>query len=247
MYGANTIGKAQTPKTYCSECESVVRKLDLSYKDMRLTFLILFLISASILSGCLSNNFERRGMDNKLYEIPEECDFSQVFNNSGESTECTPKLTPEFFNPFQGILINAPRNIELDGSLDIDDFMVTPNGDREGPLKIMVAGLLKVLAGTLNLDSGLREIVMVVAVNQKTAETYSGNMRTIGFRPDDIEIPLPAGVNEEDIVKGDVWESFNIDLVENLRIPIATADYTVYAVLGDYKSNVREIKVRVKE
>ena len=30
MYGADTIGKAQTPKEYCSKCEPIIRKLDLS-------------------------------------------------------------------------------------------------------------------------------------------------------------------------------------------------------------------------
>ncbi len=197
----------------------------------------------SSLSGCLRHKLESKNMDNKLYEIPEECDFSQVPNNLGQLSECTPKLTPEFFNPFQGILINAPTNIEWDGNLNLEDFLVTPNGNREGPLRIMVAGLLKVPEGTLELDDGFDERVMLVAVNQKTAKTYSGNMRTSGFKPEKIEMPGA----EEQTEKHDVEELFNIDLVENLKVPIATANYSVYAVLGDYKSNIREIKVTVKK
>ncbi len=186
-------------------------------------------------------------MHSRLYEIPEQCDFSTVWNNTANANECSPKLTPEFFNPFQGILINTPITVELDGNLDLKDFIVTPAGHREGPLRIMLAGSLQVPVGTLNKDCGLNEKVLIVAINQKTAETFSGYMSLFGFKVDPIEIPLPEGETEEDIAKGDVRELFNVDLIENLKLPIMTADYTVYAVLGEYKSNVREVKVRVKK
>ncbi|MES2824574.1 MAG: hypothetical protein V4732_13300 [Pseudomonadota bacterium] len=39
---------------------------------------------------------------------------------------------------------------------------------------------------------------------------------------------------------------FNMDLIENLGVPIADATYAVYATLGDFKSNVLTIKTKVK-
>lgn len=179
-------------------------------------------------------------MKDTLYKIPESCDFSQVQNNQGKTFDCTPKLIPKYSNPFVGIIINSPNSILWSKNLDINDFMISPSGNREGPLRLMVSGLLKLPNNTLNGED-LSDKVIVVAINQETAEVYSGRMRVFGVKPPLIDIP---GVLKDG--KSTVKEVFNIDLVQNLNVPIASAKYSIYAVLGEYKSNVREVNVIVE-
>jgi len=193
-----------------------------------------------VLSGCVSNATGETMNDN-LYVLPKNCDYSKISNNSSMSHDCSPKLTDEFFSEYQGILINGPEKIFWSKDVDPGKMVVDPTGNVDGPIKLIVAGFLKLPYVTLGLDGELSNNVILVAVNQKTAHTYSGKMIKFGFSAR----PVVPGYGESQ--KGlDVQQYFSIDLVQNLEIPIINATYTVYATLGEYKSNVLTINTVVK-
>lgn len=63
-------------------------------------------------------------------------------------------------------------------------------------------------------------------------------MAPFGFKGDPPDVPY----SDSDVT----GQRFNIDLVQNLRIPIADAVYIVYAVLGEYRSNVLTLSVKIE-
>ena len=83
-------------------------------------------------------------MSDKLYQIPENCDFSKVLNGDTHSNECTPVLDNKFFSKFSGLLINGPKQIIWPKDVDPSDYPVGPWGTSEGPLRLMIAGLVRV-------------------------------------------------------------------------------------------------------
>lgn len=111
----------------------------------------------------------------------------------------------------------------------------------------MVAGLVRVQYKMLGLKGEAAEHVLLVAVNKKTAKSYSGRMP----QPDVETAPgfdmgveeVPATEAEENALLNSY---FNFDLVHDLGLPIAEASYNVYATLGDLKSNAIVIKTKVK-
>lgn len=212
----------------------------------------LYLIVASIIFiGCIDSD-KGKMMSDELYELPQDCNFSKVVNNSGLNYDCTPKLrgSPK---KFQGLLINGPKEVVWPNNYDLTGMAKTRDGDViASPIKLMIAGLTRLPSNTLNLNGVFNDRVLIIAVNQKTGEVYSGRMQVSGSRPD----PLPpifsdsssVGSFKEDAANNTsiVGDRFNIDLIHNLGIPIENGTYTVYATLGDYKSNVLTIKTRVE-
>lgn len=180
-------------------------------------------------------------MTNNLYELPENCDFFNVGNNSSQEFDCSPQLKDRHFSKFQGLLINGPNQITWPKNIDPHEALLTPKGNSDSPTRLMISGLLKVPYNTLGLAGDLNHHVVLVAINQKSAETYSGRMLRFGFtrRPD-----MPSYIETQ--ANLDSKQYFNIDLVQNLKLPIADATYTVYATLGEYTSNILTINTSVE-
>ena len=182
-------------------------------------------------------------MENPLYELPKGCDFNAVGNNSSLKSECSPKLNDQFpKSNFQGILINSALEIVWPKNSSPADMEVMPNGNVEGPLKFMIAGLINIPYGTLNLQGNFSYEVLIVAVDQQTAKAFSGKLIRFGFagaRPD-------VFGSDESQNSIDTLTYFNVDLIQNLEIPVVNATYTVYATLGEFKSNVLTVKTKVE-
>ena len=215
----------------------------LSYK----WFVSIILLLSSITS-CVASEKMSENENEKLFELPQNCNFREIGNNDNLSYECSPRLADELFSEFTGLLINGPRVVEWPKNVSLDDYVVDPSGNSNSPLRFMIAGLSSVPDSTLGLDGDVAYEVLVVAVNQNTAETYSGKMMFVGIpgpKPSDIPgvMPLDDALEQSDTIR---QSHFNIDLVQNLEIPITDATYTVYATLGEYKSNVLTIKTTVK-
>jgi hypothetical protein len=182
-------------------------------------------------------------MTNKLYTLPESCDFSQVHNNSTGSHVCSPKLLDSTKNPFIGILINASKEITWTKDTATEEYS-------SGQSRLMVSGVVKLKYSYMGLNGNFSIKNLLVAVNQKTAQLYDGKMVLPDF------LPQPTAKFKDDLFPDEnlsdinlyspVANYFNIDLIENLGIPISDATYTVYATLGEYKSNVLIIKTKVK-
>ncbi|MGQ9424389.1 hypothetical protein ACXYTJ_00395 [Gilvimarinus sp. F26214L] len=177
-------------------------------------------------------------MDEELYDLPVDCDFSTVWNNSGQSFDCSPRLKDPFFSSFRGILINGPEEVVWpeDAEALLESSEATPDGNAMGPVKLMVAGLLKIPHNTLGLNGDRAYEVLTVAVSRSSGESYSGKMQRMGTAAEIVEGAPP--------IEEDTTEYFNIDLISNLELPIAADTYQVYATLGPYKSNTIVIKTR---
>lgn len=186
-------------------------------------------------------------MQNKLYHIPTDCDFSQVLNADTHSNECTPILDNKFFSKFSGLLINAPKEIVWPKNDDPSHYPAGPWGTTNGPFRLMIAGLVRTEYKTLGLKGEASEDVLLVAVNQQTAQSYSGKMPQpdVDTEPDfDMDMQeIPPTEEEQNKL---LTSYFNFDLVHDLGLPIQKASYNVYATLGEMKSNSIIIHTDVK-
>lgn len=209
----------------------------------------LFIFSCVCLSACSKTHINNDGnlMVDKVYEIPENCDFMTVSNDHAGENECTPKLLDPYFSEFSGILINGPKEVVWDREIDPEDFPESPWGGTTGPLRLMIAGLVRLEYSTLGLNGDFSGDVLVVAVDQKTAQTYSGKMPEADFLPEpELDMDEADPKMTEDDRKMLVNSLFNLDLVHDLDLPIADATYSVYATLGQYKSNVLTVTTKVE-
>ena len=207
------------------------------------------LISACIfIISCTPNQTDKEEIkvSNDLYEIPENCNFITLQSGSQEN-ECSPVLKDPFFSQFSGILINGPKEIIWPKNVSLEDHPPGPMGTTDGPLRLMIAGLVRIKFSTLGLKGDAGGEVLVVAVDQKTARSYSGKMPKGDFEAP----PFFADPSNEPELKEAEKNSllsnhFNLDLVHDLELPIADATYTIYATLGDYKSNELIVSTKVK-
>jgi hypothetical protein len=206
------------------------------------------LFACICLSSCseIHTNSDGNPMIEKLYEIPEDCDFMTVNNDDAGENECTPKLLDPYFSEFSGILINGPKEVVWSGDISPQDFPESPWGGTSGPLRLMIAGLVRLKYSTLGLNGDFSGDVLVVAVDQKTAQTYSGKMPQVDFLPEpEPDVDTGAMMTEADRNML-ITSMFNLDLVHDLDLPIIDATYSVYATLGEYKSNVLTITTKVE-
>ena len=105
----------------------------------------------------------------------------------------------------------------------------------------MIAGIFSLPVSTLGLDGQFKNEILFVAVNQTTNAVYSGKVPKFGKRykrKDD-----RFSENDPNRMRGG---AVNADIVNICGVPIENATYTVYATLGEYKSNVLTIKTVVK-
>lgn len=204
---------------------------NISRPMIRIALVALLLLSTNINAGGVS-------MSEQLYTLPQDCDF-----NAGDMRACAPQLLPPYSNPFSGILINAPKIVEWPKNDSPDNYMLDPFGRTMGsPFVLNIAGLYQLPYVTLGLNGDFSYEILVVAVNQKTAKAYEGKMERVG----EVAI-LPELPSDSENDKNRISSShFYLDLINDLNLPIANATYTVYATLGEYKSNVLTIKTIIK-
>jgi hypothetical protein len=191
----------------------------------------------------------QKAMSDDLYEIPTNCNFNDVFTGTDEN-ECSPKLKSRFSSPFTGILINAPKKTVWPKDDNLSNYPVGPLGVTEGPLRLMIAGLVQLKYNSYNLGISFGSDVLVVAVDNKTGQAYSGKIP----QPEMLMLPdpYPDGPDESSMMSeaelNELYSShFNLDLVHDLGIPLAKASYSVYATLGEYKSNELIIVTEVEK
>lgn len=183
-----------------------------------------------------------------LYMLPDDCDFSQVQANSSTEFDCSPKLADRFFSEFRGLLINAPTAVVWPLNPPEVDVVTFPDGSNNGPYRINVAGLANVPDSTLDLGGDVAYQVLLVAINQQTAHSYSGKMVEMGTPSIPPPGVLPGFEAQANPPPQDQARTsyFNLDLVANLGVPIESATYTVYATLGEFKSNVLSVQITME-
>lgn len=187
-------------------------------------------------------------MSDQLFTIPTSCDFSLIVSDNSEN-KCSPKLKDPFFSPYVGILINGPKKVVWPKNASLSDYPPNLIGQTSGPLRLMIAGLVRAKYSTLGLRGQFSYEVVVTAVNQDTAETYSGKMPRGDFEyfpSDDIPPGAPRREDYAEYSESLYSSQFNLDLVHDLGLPLKAATYSVYATLAEYKSNVLTISTRLE-
>ncbi|MDH5445572.1 MAG: hypothetical protein OEY52_08430 [Gammaproteobacteria bacterium] len=163
------------------------------------------------------------------YVIPDDCDFSTV----GEvfvDNDCTPIISD-----FLGFVINLPKEHYY--------------GDNEkllfgGFTFLPVCGAYRIPNGVLQ-GGEIEDDILLVAVDTKTHEVYSGRYRMPGVEED-----MPPEFSEPSVeAKPGTFVGggyFNYNLAAVVGLPKKPAEYIVYVTAGKYKSNVRTVKVMKK-
>ena len=187
----------------------------------------------------------------RLYEIPENCNFMSLESGNNSRNQCSPKLINDRPKKFEGILINGPKEVICQKKDLNSNSPVGPIGQTSGPLRLMVTGFIQTKYMYLNLKGEFGDSVLLVAVDQKTAKTYSGKMSQGDIRWDPAPPMSPEEKKEFDEYnesKKDMLteDRFTLDLVHDLELPITSATYNVYATLGELKSNILTIKTIIK-
>ena len=168
-----------------------------------------------------------------------ECNFSELETNTGGKNECSPKSVIEpFDSEFRGIVINGPKEIIWPKGVKPQE--AGPFGSTKGPMRLMIAGYYRLPESTLGLDGEFKNEILFVAVNQVTNSVYSGKILKFGTGR------IKRGNRPKNDPAGVSGGYANADLVNICGVPITPATYTVYATLGEYKSNVLTIKTIVK-
>lgn len=204
---------------------------------MFIKIILLLIISLTL------NANEKMNQEKILFELPLDCDFSKVGDNHTMKTDCSPVLKDPYFSEFVGILINCPKEYIWPKNDSIENYQSFPTGGNNSPLKFTVAGLAKIPDSTLDFDGDVSYEILVIAVDQKTAKVYSSKMIKNGRPGTKPTNTLSSNNLTQDFIRK---HYFNIDLVGNANLPISEADYTVYATIGDYKSNVITVTTKFK-
>ena len=173
-------------------------------------------------------------MSKPLYELPENCDFVK-----DDEMTCAPRLSPEYDDVFRGILINGPKVVAWPKDDSPKSYLKGPFGETiRGPFRLYVVVLFTFPYSMSKID--FPSEILIVAVNQVTRQVYSGRRRPLA--------PTPTAEEEEtdDLADDAIGGYFKVSLVDDVKIPFTNATYTVYATLGEYKSNVLTIQTVVK-
>lgn len=179
------------------------------------------------------------------YTIPEDCDFSTV----GEpfmDNECSPVIN----HTFKGFLINLPKEhcYKSGETTPSGAFTFLPVA---GAYRI-ANGDFPVLSPEATFEYDISDDILVVAVDTKTREVYTGRYVEPG-----VKAPMPEAMRRKAIKEIEEARkrspapqgttisggNFNYNLPAVVRLPEKPAEYIVYVVAGPYKSNVRTVKI----
>lgn len=189
-------------------------------------------------------------MAKNSYILPQNCNFMVTDNNSEGRSECSPKLDDGIRSKFEGILINGPSTVVWPKDVSENDNIPGPFGETSGPLRLMICGLNNLKYSFMGLNGSFSDSVLIVAVNQETGKTYSGKMENPEFLPDfddenfgEPKVSRPVSEAKKNLL---IPNYFNLDLVHNLGVPINNSTLSVYAILGEFKSNTLTIVTKVE-
>jgi len=158
--------------------------------------------------------------------------FEDVTEGSYLSFECSPEIDDP---DFRGILLNAPT-------------IVTFSPGKSNPINgafapVIVCGAFVFDYSTLDLDGNFADSIVMVAVDEKSRNSFRGTMTGV-----ENPVPMPEKLDDEengsDFAEDIIGGYFNPNLAVIMGLPIREADYVVYALLGPYESNRVRISVK---
>ena len=194
------------------------------------------LAMAALLPVCRFEHGEtlEPGEESNMWHLNSSGNFADPRMKPFSRNECTPVVDdPEF----RGIVIDAPPQVEFRTG------QRTPGSSAFALIRL--CGICRFDYHFMGLDGDFIEAILIVAVDDETNETFSGKLTLVTNAE-----PQPPDLLGRDLVKQDytglvVEEHFNPNLAQALRLPARSAQYVVYATLGEYKSN--SVRIRVSE
>lgn len=182
----------------------------------------------------LSSNACKSTEDSRMYEIPEKCDFENITELLSDNS-CSPIIND---SEFQGIVINGPKQVDFTGEM-IGNSSLNIS-------QINLSCILNLKYNLLDLNGKFIHHVLLVAVDKKTNQVFSGKMINETMISDNV-FDSVEGISVDDFKDVLVTEYFNPNLVEVLKLPAKEAEYNVYATIADFKSNAIVINVVKKK
>ena len=194
---------------------------------------IFILLLPLLLLGCGGVKEKERGTGEIMdkWHIDQACDFAKLDTDLMSQNPCSPVIDdPDFL----GMVIHAAQEVFYDPGESVEGSLAFAD--------VRICGTVAVDFGFQGLGGEVTEEILLVVVDAKSQETWSGKMEPIA-NPEQRPVDLggDAGPTEGLIVES----YFNPNLVETLDLPEKPAEYIVYAVLGEYKSNT--VRIRLKE
>ena len=200
------------------------------YSKIALAISPLLLILAACCGGD-GNQEKGTGKTMGKWHVSEECDFAKLDTGPLDENPCSPQIDDP---DFQGIVLNGPEEVLYDPGETVAGSSAFAD--------VRVCGTCCFEFGFMGLQGKVQGSVLMVAVDASTQETFSGKLVTI---QNPVAPPDAAGQGGGP-TEGLLVESyFNPNLVETLGLPERPAEYIVYAVLGEIKSNT--VRILVKE
>lgn len=165
------------------------------------------------------------------WHVGEECDFAELVTGPLDENPCSPVIDDP---DFQGLVIHGPEVVVYDPGETI--------GGGAEFADVRICGTACFDYSFRGLGGEVQNEILLVAVDAATHETFSGKLPGIeNAEPPPDDLPAANGPTDGLIVE----TYFNPNLVEALGLPERPAEYVVYAMLGDVKSNT--VRIRVQE
>jgi hypothetical protein len=159
-------------------------------------------------------------------------DFKTIGLDSDTQNVCSPDVSNQ--SDFIGIAIHAPTDVEFDAAVRAKDgsFTVIP-----------ICGFYQLSLLELRNAS----VIQLFAMNIETKEVYRGEL----IEADPIyDEPFPFDVPESksEEIKGQLLSAyFNPNFARFVSLPSNEATYKILVQIGQFKSNIVELKVHRKE
>lgn len=189
-------------------------------------FILMLLFFAHGVVGCYGELLIENDAKEEIIVMSDP--FCRIDPGDDTPNACTPELGLDFV----GIKINGPKEIAIPAN--------AMNSTKRLQLIIPLCGAYRFsFAYTVKLSSPEQHMSIIV-VNNKIHQSYAGRM----LDPNPIlKDPNPVQLNMEDAENRFVGGFFNVNILEYVSFPLMAAEYDIYILLEEYKSNVVTIRL----
>lgn len=151
-------------------------------------------------------------------------DFDSVIPGSREASPCSPSIEDDL--GFRGLLLTGPSRASLSRN---------PHPITRHP-RVVVCGAYHLQGSYLDMDGRFLDRILLVTARIDRHGVWSA------FANNSNEPDLPPTFTSS-LAHRSFIGYFNIDLIEQLDVPARPGHYVVYAVLGQYVSNVVSLEI----
>ncbi len=151
--------------------------------------------------------------------------FENIPMGQMSESPCIPEINDW---DYRGIELNAPSKVIIS-----DEFALPLCGAWQFSYKF------------INKFRRIHNEIVIVVTDTVTYKSYSGNLEKPGYERQDYK---KAVGTDEELEMNTASSRFNIDVFDYVRsLPEKTGKYSIYAIIGDVKSNVVEVELEIEK